>query len=156
MTVMISLFVLAATYCTVCTRRYQATAVVQLQKQGADAMGLDSIMSSAAEGAGDALNANIDLQTQAGILQSDTLALRTIEMLQMEETRDFRPHFSALGKISVPFGAGKSVKLPAISLEDSPARRQHALKTFSSNLKVKPVSGTRLIEIDYTNPDPKL
>src|ERR1019366_7808880 len=35
-------------------------------------------------------------------------------------------------------------------------RRRNALKVFSKNLKVKPVAGTRLIEIDYLNPDPKL
>jgi capsular exopolysaccharide synthesis family protein len=41
-------------------------------------------------------------------------------------------------------------------LEESPRRRVHALKVFSSHLEVKPVSGTRLIDISYSNPDPKL
>jgi polysaccharide biosynthesis transport protein len=156
MTVVISLFALVAIYCSVCTRRYQATAVVQLQKESADAMGLDSIMSSAAGGASDALNANIDIQTQANILQSDTLALRTIDALHMEGTYDFQRHFSPIGWVTGLFATGKSADIPGITLEDSPARRQCALKAFSGNLKVKPVSGTRLIEIDYTNPDPKL
>ena len=49
-------------------------------------MGLESMMSGAAESASDALGANINLQTQANILQSDTLALRTIEDLHLEET----------------------------------------------------------------------
>lgn len=155
-TVVVSLFALTATYCAVCTRRYQATAIVQLQKEGADAMGLDSLMSSAAGGATDALNANIDLQTQANILQSDTLALRTCDSLKLESTYDFKPHFSPLGLATALFSISKLVETPGVSLEDSPLRRQRALKTFSNNLKVKPVSGTRLIEIDYTNPDPKL
>lgn len=148
---------LAATYCAVCTRRYQATAVIQLQKQSADAMGLDSLMSSAAGGASDALNANIDLQTQANILQSDTLALRTIEELGMESTYDFQPRFSPIGWVVGLFSAGSaSVDIPGAKLEDSPLRRQRALKTFSGNLQVRPVNGTRLIEISYRNPDPKL
>jgi uncharacterized protein involved in exopolysaccharide biosynthesis len=42
------------------------------------------------------------------------------------------------------------------SLEDSPKRRSHALAVFSRNLKIKMVAGTRLINISYTNPDPKL
>lgn len=154
--VVISMFALAATYCTVCTRRYQATGIVQLQKDSSDAMGLDSIMSSAAGGASDALDANIDLQTQANILQSDTLAIRTINSLGMESTYDFKPHFSPIGWITGLFATNKPGEIPGTSLENSPERRQRALKIFSANLKVKPVSGTRLIEIDYTNPDPRL
>ncbi len=119
-------------------------------------MGLDTLMSSASGGASDALDANIDLQTQANILQSDSLALRTIESLGMEDTYDFRPRWSPvswiLGKIS-PQGVPDPV---GAKLEDAPQRRQRALKIFSKNLKVKPVSGTRLIEIDYTDPDPRL
>jgi polysaccharide biosynthesis transport protein len=152
----ISLLTLAATYCALCTRRYESTGTVQMQKESADAMGLDSLMNSAAGGAGDALNANIDLQTQANILQSDTLALRTIKVLNMEQTRDFKktrsPISAAIGlfasqRVDDPFGA---------ALEDSPIRRQSAIKVFEKNLTVKPVSGTRLIQISYMNPDPKL
>lgn len=152
----ISFFVLAAIYCAICTRRYEAAGVVQMQKESADAMGLDSLMSSAAGGASDALDANIDLQTQANILQSDTLALRTIESLHMEDTYDFRPHFGLLGTVLELFASAKDTDAPGATLENSPVRRQRDLKIFSHNLKVKPVSGTRLIEIDYTSPDPKL
>lgn len=156
-TVVISIFALAAAYCAVCTRRYEATGIVQLQKDNSDAMGLDSLMSNAAGGASDALDANIDLQTQANILQSDTLAIRTINSLRMEDTYDFKPHINPLGRIVGIFsGAGKAVDIPVENLENSPLRRQRALKTFSNNLKVKPVSGTRLIEISYTAPDPEL
>ena len=96
----ISLVSLTAVYCAVCTRRYEAIGVVQMQKESADAMGLDSLMSSAAGGAGDALNANIDLQTQANILQSDTLALRTIKILNLEGSRDFQKHLSAVDVVA--------------------------------------------------------
>ena len=43
-----------------------------------------------------------------------------------------------------------------VSLEDSPSRRRRALSVFSQNLFVAPVNGTRLINITYLNPDPKL
>ena len=39
------------------------------------------------------------------------------------------------------------------TLENAPERRRRALKVFNNNLKVNPVSGTRLIEIGYLNPD---
>lgn len=153
---LISLVALAAVYCVVCTRRYEATGIVQMQKESADAMGLDNLMSSAAGGASDALNANIDLQTQANILESDTLALQTIDALKMENTRDFEKHWSLIGWGMSLFSPRGVEDAPGARLEDSPARRQRVLKIFERNLKVKPISGTRLIEISYINPDPKL
>lgn len=147
--------VLAALYCSVCTRRYEATGTVQVQKDDADAMGLDSLMSSA-EGTGDALDANINLQTQANILQSDTLALKTIEDLQLEDTRDFKHRWNPVSAVLGLLSPGGTADAPGAKLEDAPQRRSRALKTFSKNLKVKPISGTRLIEINYQNPDPKL
>jgi capsular exopolysaccharide synthesis family protein len=153
---MATVVVLAAVYCLVCTRRYEATGLVQVQKQGMDAMGLEDLMGGASGDDANPLSANIEIQTQANILQSDTLALRTIEQLNMEGTEDFREHWNpikwVLDKVS-PKGA---VDLPGAKLEDAPHRRYEALKAFSKNLKVKPVTGTRIIEIDYLNPDPKL
>ena len=146
---------LGALYCAVSTRRYEATGTVQIQKESSDGLGLDSLMSDAG-GASDALEANINIQTQANILQSDTLALRTIENLHMEGTEDFQSHWSPVGWVLGIFSPKGVADTPGARLEDAPERRRRALKVFSKNLKVKPVSGTRLIEIDYLNPDPKL
>jgi len=148
--------ILMAIYCITCTRRYLAKGVIQVQKESADAMGLDSLMSSASAGASDALSGNIELQTTANILQSDTLALNTIQALHLEGTPDFKPHFSPVGwllGLITPHGVPDPQHA---SLEDSPRRRTFLVTTFQGNLKVQPVSGTRLIEIDYTSSDPKL
>lgn len=153
---LLALVALAALYCAVCTRRYEATGTVQVQKEGTDAMGLESLMSSAAAGGDDALDSNIDLQTQANILQSDTLALKTIEDLHLEGTQDFKGHWSPIGAVLGLFSPKGEPDAPGAKLEDAPQRRTGVLTVFSKNLKVKPVSGTRLIEIDYRNPDPKL
>jgi polysaccharide biosynthesis transport protein len=147
--------VLGVLYCAVCTRRYEATGTVQIQKESSDGLGLDSLMSDAG-GASDALEANIIIQTQANILQSDTLALRTIENLHMEGTEDFRSHWNPFGWLLEKISPRGLSDAPGVSLENAPERRRRALKTFAKNLTVKPVSGTRLIEIDYLNPDPKL
>jgi capsular exopolysaccharide synthesis family protein len=146
---------LCAIYCAVSTRRYQATGTVQIQKESSDGLGLDSLMSDAG-GASDALEANIIIQTQANILQSDTLALRTIENLRMEGTKDFQSHWSPLGWLLGLISPRGIADRPGVPLEDAPDRRRRALTVFAKNLKVKPVAGTRLIEIDYLNPDPKL
>ena len=85
-----------AVYCAVCTRRYSSTAVIQVQKESPDGLGLDNLISGPAA-AVDALNAALDLQTEAEVLQSDTLALRVIEDLGLEHTSDFRAEFSPIG-----------------------------------------------------------
>ncbi len=153
--VLLTITALATLYCIVSARRYEATGSLQVQKESSDAMGLDSLMSSAS-GASDGLDANINLQTQANILQSDTLALSTIEGLHMEGTADFQPRWNPVGWFLGLFSPRGVTDAPGVPLENAPQRRRRALLVFQKNLKVKPVSGTRLIEIDYRNPDPKL
>jgi polysaccharide biosynthesis transport protein len=148
-------FAAAVLICLFSTRRYQASGQIQVQKDSADALGLDSMMGGA-EGASDALDANVTLQTQADLLQSDTLALKVIDELKLERTRDFQPGFNPFGpflKIFAPDGPPDRAGLP---LEDSPKRRTRALKVFSSHLTVSVVSGTRLIDIHYLSSDPEL
>jgi succinoglycan biosynthesis transport protein ExoP len=150
--VMFSLAVLA---CIFTPRRYEATGQLQVQKESMDGLGLSSMMGDAA-GASDALDGNITIQTQATILQSDTLALRVIKDLNLEQTEDFKPKFNPLGWV-LGLIAPAGPRDPAhASLEDAPGRRTHASLVFSRNLQVKPISGTRLIEITYYNPDPKI
>ena len=149
-------FVLAALFCVFTSRRYSATAEIQVQKSSADGLGLESMMSSAGGDATDALDANITLQTQANILQSDTLALKVIEDLDLEHTRDFKPRFNPVGwALSFFTPAGPKDPVNA-SLEQAPLRRTRALTVFAKNLNVKPVAGTRLIDVTYLSTDPKL
>jgi polysaccharide biosynthesis transport protein len=146
--------ILATIYCIVCTRRYDGTAVIQVRKESPDGLGLDNLMSGPGS-PGDALNAALDLQTESEILQSDTLALRVIEDLNLEHSKDLSGHFNpvgwALGLMS-PRGVSDN---PNASLEDAPVRRARALKMFKNNLSVKVDSGSRLIDIDYLSTDPK-
>ena len=99
---------------------------------------------------------NIDLQTQASILQSEALALKVVRDLNLEANEDFKPHFSLIGWLM----AGVSPSGPAdpqhASLEDSPSRRAAVNRAFARNLKVKVTAGTRLLEVDFTNRDPKV
>src|ERR1700733_7540170 len=149
-------FTLAALFCIFTSRRYSATGEIQVQKSSADGLGLESMMSSAGGDATDALDANITLQTQANILQSDTLALKVIEDLDLEHTKDFKTRFNPIGwalGLLTPAGPKDRANAP---LEQAPLRRTHMLEAFASNLTVKPVAGTRLIDVTYLSTDPKL
>jgi polysaccharide biosynthesis transport protein len=149
-------FLLSVCACVFMTRKYTAHSVIQLQKSSSDSLGLDSLMGAAAGEAPDSLSVNIDLQTQADILQSEALALKVIKDLNLEQNDDFKPHFNPVGWVTGLLSP-RGVQDPAhASLEDSPGRRGNVVRAFGKNLKVKVTAGTRLLEVDYTNRDPKV
>jgi polysaccharide biosynthesis transport protein len=136
------------------TRRYRSVGEIQVQKDSISSLGLQS--DGATDTPSDALEENMVLQTQAKILQSDSLALRVINELHLEQTEDYKEKWSPIGWV---FGLLSQKGLPdpkGASLDNSPHRRERVLKVFRSQLKVKVVDGTRLIDVEYLNPDPKL
>ncbi len=146
---------IAALLCIFMTRKYKATGEIQVAKQSSDELGLDR-MKSDGDSRADALEENIVLQTQAEILQSDTLALKVIRNLDLENTWDFQPRFSPVGWV-LGLVSPKGPKDPVhASLEDAPVRRTRVLKVFAGHLKIKPVPGTQLIEISYVSSSPKI
>jgi succinoglycan biosynthesis transport protein ExoP len=134
------------------TRLYLGSAEIQVQKEAADTLSMNTMMGP--QNPTDAIDSNITLQTQAQILQSDTLALQVVKELNLEKSPDFRPHFSPLGWVRGLFATAGIPDPPNASLEDSPGRRTQVVKTFQSRLMVKPVSGTRLITVEYLSGDP--
>jgi polysaccharide biosynthesis transport protein len=149
-------FLLSVCACLFMTRRYTASSVIQLEKSSSDSLGLDSLMGAASGGASDALSVNIDLQTQANILQSEALALKVVKDLNLEQNEDFKPHFSPIGWVLGLVSPRGPADPAHASLEDSPGRRARVAKAFAQNLKVKVTAGTRLLEVDFTNRDPKV
>jgi succinoglycan biosynthesis transport protein ExoP len=139
--------------CVNATRLYKATAEVQVQRETADALGLDNMIDQSSSGP-DAMDSNITLQTEASVLQSDSLALRVIKALGLENTADFRPHFNLIGWVMGLFSPTGPHDPSDLPLEEVPGRRSRAVGIFESHLKVKPVPGTRLISIEYFSRDP--
>lgn len=139
---------LAALYCIVCTRRYSAAAVIQIQKESPDGLGLDNMMSGPTA-AVDALNAALDLQTESEVLQSDTLALRVIEDLNLEHTKDFKGKFSPIGWLMGAISPNGLQDPPHASLEDSPLDARTcstcSARTLRSKLIPVPASLTSAI-----------
>lgn len=144
----------SALECAFGPRRYMATAELQVGRETDNNLGLQADGNQ--DPPADTLAEDITLQTQASILQSDTLALQVIDDLGLESTHDFQSEFNPSDRLLGLFGLNGSPDPPNAALEDSPRRRAHALDVFTRNLKVSPVSGTRLIQISYINSDPRL
>jgi capsular exopolysaccharide synthesis family protein len=151
----ILLVLLATIKCLFSTRRYEANAAIQIQKDESDSLGIESALGSAEAGASDALDYNITLQTQARVLGSETLALAVIRGLNLEHNDDFTGIHAWFRMPAWLTPWNKSANEPAVvSLEDAPERRRSALKTFSKRLKVQIEPGTRIINISFLSTEP--
>lgn len=154
--VALTIFSLSVFACVFMTRRYEATSTIQLQKSSSASLGLESLMSGAAGDASDALSINIDLQTQASILKSKTLALKVIEDLTLQRNKDFQPRFNPINWVISLISPRGPADQEGATLENSPYRRETLLKIFAKHLVVEVDSGTRLIDVSYSNRDPKV
>ncbi len=154
-------FTLALLLCIFSTRRYSATAELQVQKESNAPLGLEGANGEEGGTYSDALQDNITLQTQASILLSDSLALKVIRDLNLAHTEDFQPTFNpigwALGLLSPAGPSDAQLGPPAeTDLGMSPRQRMFVVSVFHKNLKVKPVTGTRLIDISFLSSSPRL
>jgi len=138
-------------YLCVATRRYAGEATLEFDKQNADMLGLNG----GAAQQSDALDYNITLQTQTAILESDTLALRLIKELNLEQTADYKPKMTILdlpGRFLDLFRAPEPSE-GDLPLDQAPKRRVAVLKKFHKNLKVEIVPGSRMIQVTFFSPD---
>ena len=154
-----ALLVLAALYCCAATRRWKATGVLQVQKDSPGSFGLEtSVLGREDAGVStDSLDYNITLQTEVSVLESDALAVEVIHSLHLEDTEDyFKPKSSAAGApMKRLLFWRKPLEPLSVPIESAPNRRYAAAKIFAAHLKVKPVTGTRLIEVSYSDRDPE-
>jgi capsular exopolysaccharide synthesis family protein len=130
------------------TPKYEAVSTIVVNKESSDLLGLESL-ASAVSSASDSVDYTTTLQTQANALQSDSLAFQVAEQLGLERRKEFSitPSRSNSDEIA------KELKLP---LEQAPLRRERIRSVFKKNLKIKPISGTRLIEVHFQSSDPQI
>ena len=133
----------AGLVCVFMTPQYKAESKVEILKQ--DTSGLSLNNGGANDVSSDPLDFNMTLQTQLATLKSDSLAWQVMKELQLIDLKHAPPSDASNGP-GQPDGA-------AIAPDKESAR---ALKQFKSNLKVSPVSGTRLISVSFMHPDPTM
>jgi succinoglycan biosynthesis transport protein ExoP len=145
-------------YCVLCSRKYTATAEIQIQSESPQALGLGALAAGENNGndMSEVMDASRALQTQAKILQSQTLALSVITSLGLQHQYDFQPHFDPVGTVLSYITPKGIPDPPTDSLDQAPALREHIYNVFAKNTKVKPVGGTRLIDVSYTSSDPRV
>jgi len=124
---------------------YESTATIELSQNDKTLdLGIPGLSSQDLDmGADDLL---VDQQTATTILMGDSLALEVIQRLGLASKAPFFQKGRADGTL-------ESDNIS--SLEESPLRRMRMLLIFKSGLKVRPIRGTRLIQVTYESHDPR-
>jgi succinoglycan biosynthesis transport protein ExoP len=135
---------LALMQIAVARRQYSATATIEINKAGGNSLGMLDLSTIA----GSEERMDMDLLTEQAIIQDDTTALNVIEALKLENVPPYAaPQSQPVGRM--PFTWHRSP-----SFDFASDRYARALGIFRAGLHVKPVKGTRLLTVTFTDTDP--
>ena len=123
------------------TRLYQATSKVAIFPENPNVLGFKDLENGSPD-----YDYEVTLETQAAILRSDALAMKVIEAMHLDQN----PKFTAATRQQ----AGDSLQVS--SMQPDPATATALLGRFRGGLSVQLIPNSRLIQISYTDPDPRL
>jgi succinoglycan biosynthesis transport protein ExoP len=123
------------------TRLYQATSEVAIFPETPNVLGFKGGEDSSPD-----YEYEVTLETQAAILRSDALAVKVIEAMHLDQNPEF-------GGATRP-QAEESIRVS--SMQPDPAKAAGLLGTFRAGLSVQLIRNSRLLQISYTHPDPRL
>ena len=124
------------------TPLYQATSKVAIFPETPNVLGFKDAGSSSPD-----FDYESTLETQAAILRSDSLAMKVIEAMRLDQNPKFTP-------IATRQRTGDSVQVS--NMQPDPAIAAGLLGRFRGGLSVQLVPNSRLVQISFTHPDPRL
>ena len=124
------------------TRLYQATSKVAIFPETPNVLGFKG---GGEEGSPD-YDYEVNLETQAAILRSDALAVKVIQAMRLDENPQFAGATSQQAEDSIRVS----------SMQPDPAKAAGLLGAFRGGLSVQLIPNSRLVQISYTHPDPRL
>jgi succinoglycan biosynthesis transport protein ExoP len=124
---------------------YNSTAAIEVQKNQSD-LGGGSLGALASTLTGED-DVKTEIQTEVSVLESDDLGIETIERTNFEAHQKEGWH---------PFGVTeRPAQERGLPLDQTPRTRENLLKDFESHLKITPLPDTRLVQIEFEDPDAK-
>ena len=123
------------------TRLYQATSKVAIFPENPNVLGFKDGENSSPD-----FDYEVTLETQAAILRSDALAMKVIEAMHLDQD----PKFTGATRPQ----AEDSIRVS--SMQPDPAKAAGLLGAFRGGLSVQLIPNSRLVQISYTHPDPRL
>lgn len=129
-------------------KQYSSTATIEINKGNQSALSLVGL-SGIASDLGDEDEVTMDLLTEQAVIMSDNTALGVIEQLKLDTAS---PYAIPPAKPRKETELDRERGLP---LEQAPVQRERVLGIFRSRLNVSLIKGTRLMNVTYTDTDPK-
>src|ERR1039458_4710459 len=123
------------------TRLFRSTSKIAIFPETPNALGLKGVEDSSTD-----YQYEVALETQAAILRSDALAMKVIEAMHLDQD----PKFT--GATSTK--AADSIRVSI--MQPYPAKAAGLLGAFGGGLSVQIIPNSRLVQISYTHPDPRL
>jgi succinoglycan biosynthesis transport protein ExoP len=123
------------------TRLYQATSKIAIFPETPNVLGFKGVEDTSPD-----YGYDLALETQAAILRSDALAMKVIEDMRLDQNSKFTGAAHPQAEDS----------LRASSMQPDPAKAAGLLGAFRGGLTVQIVPNSRLVQVSYTHPDPRL
>jgi succinoglycan biosynthesis transport protein ExoP len=126
---------------------YEARGSIEIQSLNSNFLNMRNVSPTADDGGPTAPGYDVQIQTQASILRSESLIDRVVAKLDLGN------------KILSDEGSGRLArwrKVLGLSRNRQAPTRENIMAMVASNLKVGIDANTRLVEIRYDSPDPKL
>jgi capsular exopolysaccharide synthesis family protein len=125
------------------TPSYKSVVAIDVQKAQSDGTDLGALASALT----DFDDVKTEIQTAVSILQSDAVALETLEKMKYEE------HYTK-GAWTFSHPGGRIPSERDLPIRNAPVARQNLLTAFEKHLKVTPIDDTRVVEVAFSDPDP--
>jgi capsular exopolysaccharide synthesis family protein len=151
-------FLLVTVYTFTATPIYEATTKLLIEAENPNVVSFKEVIDEQA--------AKIDYyQTQYNILQSRSLARRTIDKLRLWDHEEFgvseEQGFSVVRSVGNGFGSAAGLFRKTAPRYDAPAPdetepQSRAIDRFLTRLKVSPVRNSRIVDVKFRSKDPQL
>jgi polysaccharide biosynthesis transport protein len=119
------------------TPLYDASARLAFYREDGDMLGMKDASNS---GSTEDFDYTVSLDTQARVIQSDVVALQVIRGMHLDTNRTF----------------AKKIADRKDKTQLTPDNEADLLENFRGSLRVVPIRNTRILELHFSSPDPKL
>lgn len=142
---------LAVGVCMLMGRQYLGVATIEVQKTDAAQTSL-RMNSDPLPSTMDAVKS--DIATYMSVLQSPNVLLAVVRDLHLQDEPPFKFRPTAMGYLTGTNAHIEDELRRGLPLDQSPYNRDRILGIFQKKLKVENTPDTRLIKVQYLNPDP--
>jgi succinoglycan biosynthesis transport protein ExoP len=144
---------LAFLLCLVMSRQYAAVATIEVDKTDNSQT---SLLNSAAPVPASADGMKADIATHMRVLQSPNVVLAVVRDLNLLSQTPFAFKPSVLGFFNGSNNRIRDEISRGLPIEQAPYTRERILAIFEKKLKIENTADTRLVTVQYLNPDPKM